>query len=171
MNFDNTLKTMDTVLPSVIITGDLTIEQIGAIFITFSLKNVGEDIKNKWGNDVDLSRIFKELQSKNMLRNDDGKLVIDIIDQTKVNFFYIEDYDEKDNPIYASPSPLGYEEDGAMNWRIRPELWDLSVVWVNCSDTDLINTDSELTFDSLQKAEEYFRGENAHIMAEYDKSL
>lgn len=160
---------MNTELPSIIISGDLTIEEIGAIFITFSLKNVGEDVKNKWSNDPELARIYQELQKKNMLKNEDGKLVIDIIDQTKDTFFYIEDYDDKDNPIYASPSPFGSEEDGTLMWRIKPELWDLNIVWVNCSDAELMTGEAELTFDTLEQAEEYFRGENADIMASFQE--
>jgi hypothetical protein len=162
---------MNTELPSIIVSGDLTIEEIGAIFITFSLKNVGEDVKNKWINDPELSRIYQELQKKNMLKNEDGKLVIDIIDQTKDSFFYIEDYDDKDNPIYASPSVFGTEENGLMSWRVKPELWDLNIVWVNCSDSDLMTDDIELTFDSLEQAEEYFREQNAEIMASFQEDL
>jgi hypothetical protein len=157
---------MNTELPSVIIEGDLTIEEIGAIFIMFSLKNVAEDIKSKWTSNDELSRIFRELQDKKMLKNDNGNLVIDIVNQSKDEFFYIEDYDDRDNPIYASPSPYGDETDTFM-WRVRPELWDMRILWINCSDQELIDENSELTFDSLEEAEKYFSDCNENIEEKY----
>jgi hypothetical protein len=147
----------NTTLPSRIIDSSLSIEEIGAIFVVFSLPNVSEDVKTRWSNNEDLMKIFKELENKHMLKREGDKILIDIDDPSKQTFFYVEDYDDDDNPIYAAPSPIGDEDDGAYLWRIRPRLEDMKVVWENCSDKELINKHVEVRFDSFEDAEKYFK--------------
>jgi hypothetical protein len=158
----------NTILPSLLIDGKLTVEEIGAIFVAFSLPNANEEVKAKWSQDPDLIRIFIQLQEKNMLQKEGDKITINIDDPQKEDFFYIDDYDDKDNPIYASPSPFGDEETGAFMWKVRPELWDMKIIWINCSDADLMSDELEHTFDSLEDAESYFREINENIIKSYE---
>jgi hypothetical protein len=146
---------MDTTIPSVLITGDLTLEEIGAVFVAFSFPNVEEHIKRRWVSDDNLNDVFKRLQEKGMLRVENNKLQIDIIDPNKEDFFLLEDYDKQNNPIYISPARIN--DDGEMLvWRVKPALVSMNIVWLNCSDKSLLNEDTQMVFDSLEESEEYF---------------
>jgi hypothetical protein len=158
----------NTTLPSLLISSNLTIEEIGAIFVTFSIPNVNEEVKAKWSQNPDLIRIFSQLQEKNMLKKDGDKITIDIDDPQKEEFFFVDDYDDKDNPIYAAYSPFTYDEDVPILWKVRPELWDLKILWINCSDGELLTPEVEMSFDSLESAEEYFTNLNHQITQEYE---
>jgi hypothetical protein len=47
---------------------------------------------------------------------------------------------------------------------VRPKLQDLKVIWINISDSELLTKNSELCFDSLEDAQEYFESENREIL-------
>jgi len=119
-----------------------------------------------------MSEIILELTNRGIITTKNNEMTIKLPEEKDKDFWEVETYDDNDNPIYTSKSTYELEEDGsgAYQWRIHPKLVDMKIIWVNESDKD-INFGNEECFDSMEDAEEYFRGLNAEMLEQIQKEL
>jgi hypothetical protein len=145
-------------IPLEISTKKLTLEQIGAITVLMTIPHVDTKFKMAYAEQLD-GGIVQNLASLGIIKVENEEVVIDLSDKEPESYFYREDYDENDNPIYAAQSC--YHDDGSpYYWRVKPILWDMKILWKNCSDEDIRAKYDEEVFDSLEDAEAYFREED-----------
>jgi hypothetical protein len=144
-------------IPVEISTKKLTLEQIGAITVLMTIPHIDVKYIMYYSNEID--KINEDLAALGIIKMEDGEVVIDLSDKEPETYFHREDYDENDNPIYAAQSY--YTDDGSpYYWRVKPILWDMKILWKNCSDVDIRGKYDEDIFDSLEDAEAYFREED-----------
>jgi len=143
-------------IPVEISTKGLTLEQIGAIVVLMTVPYIEIEYHMPY---KELDKIVENLASIGIIKMEDGEVVIDLSDKEPETYFHREDYDENDNPIYSAQSY--YTDDGSpYYWRVKPILWDMKILWKNCSDVDIRGKYDEDIFDSLEDAEAYFREED-----------
>jgi hypothetical protein len=148
----------DTIeIPVEISTKRLTLEQIGAIVVLMTIPHVDTKFKMAYAKEVDA--IIEDLANIGIIKMEDGEVVIDLSDKEPEPYFSIDEYDDNDNPIYAAPSYFT-DEGSPYYWRVKPILWDMKILWKNCSDGDIRCKYDEDVFDSLEDAEAYFREED-----------
>jgi hypothetical protein len=144
-------------IPVEISTKNLTLEQIGAITVLMTIPHVDTKFKMAYAEDVD--KTIEDLANIGIIKMEDGEVVIDLSDKEPTPYFYREDWDDNDNPIYAAQSYF-HDEGSPYYWRVKPILWDMKILWKNCSDVDIRSKHDEDVFDSLEDAEAYFREED-----------
>jgi hypothetical protein len=151
-------------IPVEISTKKLTLEQIGAITVMMTLPHVDDASKMYYSDELD--EIADGLVSLGILNMKDGTVEIDLSDKEPESYFEVEDWDDNDNPIYAAPSYFT-NEGSPYYWRVKPILWDMKILWKNCSDEDIRTKFDEDVFDSLEDAEAYFREEDKKSLNYY----
>jgi len=144
-------------LPVEISTKELSLYQIGAITVLMTYPHIDEDSKRRYSKE--LEDITETLSALGILTMEDDEMVIDLSDKEPKPYFEVGDWDDNDNPIYSRVSMFsdGFNE---FVWRVKPILWDMKILWKNCSDADIRRPNDEEVFDSLEDAEAYFREED-----------
>jgi hypothetical protein len=147
-------------LPVEITTKGLTLEQIGAITVLMTIPHIDIEFHVPY---KELNKIVENLSDIGIIKMENGEVVIDLSDKEPESYFRIDDYDDNDNPIYYAMSYFCSDDDfcgSPYYWRVKPILWDMKILWKNCSDADIRRPNDEEVFDSLEDAEAYFREED-----------
>jgi len=155
-------------LPVEISTKKLTLEQIGAITVLMTIPHVDTKFKMAYADEV--ATIIEDLANIGIIKMEDGEVVIDLSDKEPEPYFRIDDYDDNDNPIYYAMSYFCSDDEFCGTpyyWRVKPILWDMKILWKNCSDADIRRPHDEEVFDSLEDAEAYFREEDKKSLNYY----
>ena len=161
------MKDTNTIeIPVEISTKRLTLEQIGAITVMMTLPHVDDASKMYYSDGLD--EIAEDLISLGILSMKDGTVEIDLSDKEPESYFTVDDWDEYENPIYSAMSCFCSDDEFCANpfyyWRVKPILFDMTILWKNCSDSDIRRPNDEEIFDSLEDAEAYFREEDKKSM-------
>jgi hypothetical protein len=142
----------DTIeIPVEISTKKLSLEEIGAITVLMAYPHIDDESKEYYAHNLDV--IAEKLSSVGILTMNDGKLEIDL--SINEPYFQVNNWDEYENPIYSRPSSF----EGS-DWAVKPFLFDMTILYKNCSDANIRRPWDEEIFDSLEDAEAYFREED-----------
>jgi len=149
-------------IPLEISTKGLSLEHIATIVVMMTYPHLSDKDKEKYNTEEFDDKVSELAQMGILSVSSDGEFIIDLEDK-ETPFFEIEDYDEFDNPIYVAESAY-HDGESFFMWRIKPILCDLKIMWKNSSDWDILNSEDEEIFDSLEDAEKYFKNMNKEIL-------
>jgi hypothetical protein len=121
----------DLTLPIELAETKLTLDEIGAIFVLYSMNKISDDSKLEWSLDKGLSLIMKDLVSMGIvsITESENGPVLDIdIRSLKPEFWSVEDYDSFGNTIYSKESYWG-DEDSKFRYILTPRLESDEIVY------------------------------------------
>ena len=126
----------------------LSLSEIGAIFVLYSLNTINEDAQAYWSTDDAMIETGQQLTDRGILKfskNDDDESIMEIdltgVKPIKKNFWEVWDVDYDGNKILYHWSNIG-DDDSRYIYELRPKLFENSIVW-------------SLYFDSVE-IREYF---------------
>lgn len=149
-------------LPTELCECKLTLKQIGAIFVLYSLKNIDEDSQGYWSIDEDMVETGRDLVERGIIKfskNDDDENIMEIditsIPPLKKDFWEVYEYDDDDNEILYHYSNYG-DEDSRFRYELHPKLYDNKIVWIlKHSEFGII--DGYFPIESLEEGEAIVR--------------
>lgn len=144
--------------------------EIGAITVISALPQMSKDDKEKWEKEPSLIKQLADLQDKGIIEYDGDEIFTIHIEESEKPFWELETYDDQDNPIYYTSSPIGCE-DSTWYWRVKPVLVDLKLVWEDISDEDLNSSSEGEYFTSLEEAEKWFKQRNEEIIKDLREGI
>jgi len=125
----------DITLPIELAKCQLTTEEIGTIFVLYSMPNLGQESKKFWSDDNLFVETINELHRRNILKashdeNGDTIMEIDIskLEIPEPKFWTISDYNLDGNTVYSHPSHCG-DEDSSYEYRMIPRLENDKIVY------------------------------------------
>jgi hypothetical protein len=130
----------DVTLPIELAETKLTLDEIGAIFVLYSMNKVSDESKLVWSKDAELSLITKDLIGMGVIsikESIDGPILnIDIreLRREEPDFWSIEDHDDFGNTIYSKEGHWG-DEDSKFRYILTPRLESDEVIY-SLSHTD-----------------------------------
>jgi hypothetical protein len=124
----------DITLPVELSECQLTPEEIGTIFVLYSIPKMSEDSKVFWGESSLFSENILELTRRGILKsshNEQGETIMEIDISTlenPKNKFWVIDYDDMDNTIYEHSSH--YQDEGSNYvYKLLPRLEDNTIIY------------------------------------------
>jgi len=121
----------EVTLPIELAETKLTLDEIGAIFVLYSMNKISDESKSNWSKDKELSLIVKNLVSMSIvsITESENGPVLDIdIRSLKPEFWSVEDYDSFGNTIYSKESYWG-DEGSKFRYILTPRLESNEIVY------------------------------------------
>lgn len=129
------LSMNDITLPKELAESNLTLEEIGSIFVFYSLPKIGEKSQSFWSTNERMGEVGKDLTKKGIImfsRDENGDNIMEIdlsnVESLEKEFWEFYDYDENDNTIFAHPSYYG-DEDSVYHYILTPSLQGDKILW------------------------------------------
>lgn len=154
-------KDKDIILPYELVTSNLSLKEIGAIFTSHSFLQMTSEEIEKY-DDEEYYDIIEDLVNRGVIsidcdiNNETSTMSINLEKLSQDEpFWEIEDYDDYGNPTYTHY--VNYDNDSEWKYMIRPVLIDMKVEWRDCSDIELNLGCNDQSFKSLEEAEKYYK--------------
>jgi hypothetical protein len=146
-------------LPYELALSGLSLEEIGAIFKSFSImKMTDSEVENSMSSDESkYYQIIQDLSDREIISVEydlyNKPTMIINLEKKKEPFWEVYEHDDNDNPTYYHYSGYG---DEPFKYMIHPTLANMQIEWHDCSDVDL-NLGYLEPFKSLEEAEKYYQ--------------
>lgn len=125
----------DITLPKELAESNLTLDEIGSIFVFYSLPKIGEKSQSFWSTNEKMVETGKHLTEKGIIkfsRNDEDENIMEIdltyVESLEKDFWEVYKYDDNDNTVYSHPSNYG-DEDSVYHYILTPFLYDDKILW------------------------------------------
>ena len=146
----------DLTLPKELAECHLSLHEIGAIFVLYSLNKINVDAQSYWSSDDIMIEIGQSLTERGILKfskNDESENIMEIdligVKSLKKEFWEFYDYDDDGNVIWGHMN-YGY---GSVSFRFeaRPKLYKEKIAWDVYDSDD--GTYGNEPFESLEDCE------------------
>ena len=155
----------DITLPKELGECKLSLQEIGAIFVLYSLNKIDEDAQSHWSTDESMTETGRSLVERGIIKfskNDDDENIMEIditnVKSLKKDFWEVYDYDTDDNEILYHLSNYG-DDTSQFRYELYPRLANDKIVWTLKHSEYSIGEYSYIV--SLEEAEEIVREELA----------
>ena len=152
----------DIILPKELGECELSLDEIGAIFVLYSLKNIDEDSQSYWAGNETMVKIGQSLVERGILKfskNDEDENIMEIditnVKSLKKDFWEFYDYDNGNNEVLYHNSNYG-DEDFKYRYQLHPELYDNKIVW-RLKHSEFGILDGYFPIESLEEGEKIVR--------------
>jgi hypothetical protein len=145
----------DITLPLEVSNGKLTLEEIGAIFVLFSLPKIeDEELKTSWSNDDYLGEVLQSMIDRKIVEYDtkDGILEIQLnISDNTIDIEWETDYDNDKNVIYHLYGRFGKNQSDH-KYTVKPTVSGNKLQW---NVTHSVYKIIDEIFDNLDDAKQF----------------
>ena len=125
----------EVTLPCELAERRLSLSEIGAIFVLYSLPKIHEDAQSFWSIDEDMVESGKALVEDGIIKfskNDDDENIMEIdltaVDSLVKDFWECDSYDDNDNSIWHHDSNCG-DTGTPFRYELHPKLEDDRIVY------------------------------------------
>lgn len=152
----------DLTLPKELSECHLSLQEIGAIFVLYSLNKIDIDAQSYWATNDLMIETGQSLTERGILKfskNDDSENIMEIdltgVVSMKKEFWEFYDYDCDGNDIWYHDSNLG-DITSRFRYELHPKLFENQITWsLKHSEFELI--EEYLIIYSLEEGEEIVR--------------
>jgi hypothetical protein len=148
-------------LPKELAECELSLEEIGAIFVLYSLKNIDEDSQSYWSTNENMVNTGQTLTERGIVKfskNDEDENIMEIditnVELLKKDFWEVYDYDDNNNEILFHYSYRN--KDRKSRYELHPKLYNNKIVW-NLKFSDFGFLHGYYPIESLEAGEKIVR--------------